>query len=201
MCRRQGVAALPVVSRALALWAAPLLLLQAHADVWDCAAALLREHPGDLSAHRQQSLLENLLAAASQMAPQDRWAREGAVLDVSLRGLCYLLGEGRGWQPLPTIRNPPNSPTAAASRSRPGPGPPPLLYFCEPRPLAPALRPLRFTVIAQPNSPGVPGTPGGPFLYDPFSAKRQVGRDILRRAAAAGGLLQVWLTAAMARLA
>ena len=47
-----------------------------HTDVWDAAAALLREHPGDLSSHRQQSLLENLLAAASQMAPADK-ARRG----------------------------------------------------------------------------------------------------------------------------
>lgn len=43
-----------------------------HADVWDAAAALLRSHAGELSAHRQQSLLENLLAAASQMAPGDK---------------------------------------------------------------------------------------------------------------------------------
>lgn len=43
-----------------------------HADVWDAAAALLREHPNELSAHRQQSLLENLLAAASQMSAADK---------------------------------------------------------------------------------------------------------------------------------
>lgn len=43
-----------------------------HADVWDAAAALLRDHATDLSAHRMQSLLENLLAAASQMAAQDK---------------------------------------------------------------------------------------------------------------------------------
>jgi hypothetical protein len=43
-----------------------------HADVWDSAAALLREHTGELSAHRMQSLLENLLAAASQMGAADK---------------------------------------------------------------------------------------------------------------------------------
>ena len=43
-----------------------------HADVWDAAAALLREHSSELSAHRQQSLLENLLAAASQLAAADK---------------------------------------------------------------------------------------------------------------------------------
>ena len=43
-----------------------------HADVWDAAAALLREHAGELSAHRMQSLLENLLAAASQMGAADK---------------------------------------------------------------------------------------------------------------------------------
>ena len=43
-----------------------------HADVWDSAAALLREHAAELSVHRMQSLLENLLAAASQMGSADK---------------------------------------------------------------------------------------------------------------------------------
>lgn len=44
-----------------------------HTDVWDAASALLREHPGELSAHRMQSLADNLAASASNMAPADRW--------------------------------------------------------------------------------------------------------------------------------
>ncbi|GAB4823676.1 hypothetical protein N2152v2_010722 [Parachlorella kessleri] len=119
---------------------------KAHADVWDCAAALLREHPADLSSHRQQSLLENLLAAASQMAPADR--------------------------------------------SRPGPGPPPLLYFGDPRPLAPPQRPLRF-VVAAIADPGAGGPNSQtPFLYDPFSARRQAAAAAAQHAqeqAPAGG--------------
>ena len=49
---------------------------KAHGDVWDAAAALLRCHASELSAHRQQSLLENLLAAASQMGAGERCAGE-----------------------------------------------------------------------------------------------------------------------------
>ena len=43
-----------------------------HADVWDAAAALLRDHTKDLSPHRMQSLMDNLVAAASQMVPQEK---------------------------------------------------------------------------------------------------------------------------------
>ncbi|KAL4423746.1 hypothetical protein ABPG75_001047 [Micractinium tetrahymenae] len=43
-----------------------------HTDVWDAAGALLRDHASELGAHRMQSLLENLLAAASQMAAADK---------------------------------------------------------------------------------------------------------------------------------
>lgn len=43
-----------------------------HAEVWEAAAVLLRDHPAELSPHRQQSLLENMLAAAAQMAPAER---------------------------------------------------------------------------------------------------------------------------------
>lgn len=104
-----------------------------HTDVWDAAAALLRQHSGELSAHRQQSLLENLLAAASQMAASDK--------------------------------------------TRPGPGPPPLLYFEGPRVPPPPQRPVRFTVGLRLPAVGV-GANGrqgsGPFLYDPFSAKREL---------------------------
>lgn len=59
-----------------------------HADVWDAAAALLRDHSGELSGHRMQSLLENLLAAASQMAAPDRC---GLVVDCMSR-----VGQGEG---------------------------------------------------------------------------------------------------------
>lgn len=82
---------------------------KAHADVWDCAAALLREHPGELSAHRQQSLLENLLAAASQMAAADRLVgveckkeRESVCVCLwvgGLGGCCFAGGPGLGeWE-------------------------------------------------------------------------------------------------------
>ena len=47
-----------------------------HADVWDAAAALLREHCHHLSSHRIQSLYDNLKAAGSQMSPKDK-ARPG----------------------------------------------------------------------------------------------------------------------------
>jgi hypothetical protein len=104
-----------------------------HSDVWDAAAALLRDHGGELSAHRQQSLLENLLAAASQMAPADR--------------------------------------------ARPGPGPPPLLFFGAPRPPPPPQRAVRFAVGLRRGGDALGGRPGsGPFLYDPFSAKREQAR-------------------------
>lgn len=43
-----------------------------HADVWDAAAALLREHCAYLSSHRIQSLFDNLQAAAAQMSAKDR---------------------------------------------------------------------------------------------------------------------------------
>jgi hypothetical protein len=43
-----------------------------HADVWDAAAALLRDHCQHLSSHRITSLHENLKAAASHMPVKDR---------------------------------------------------------------------------------------------------------------------------------
>jgi len=47
-----------------------------HGDVWDAAAALLREHSASLSPHRMQSLLDNLMASASHMGPKEK-ARPG----------------------------------------------------------------------------------------------------------------------------
>ena len=49
-----------------------------HADVFDTAAALLREHATELSSHRMQSLLDNMLAASSQMTPAEKKLRHGA---------------------------------------------------------------------------------------------------------------------------
>lgn len=43
-----------------------------HADVWDAAAALLREHSREISNHRIRSLYDNLKTASSNMVPQDR---------------------------------------------------------------------------------------------------------------------------------
>ena len=43
-----------------------------HGDVWDAAAALLREHSRDLSTHRMQSLMDNLVAAASHLRPVEK---------------------------------------------------------------------------------------------------------------------------------
>jgi len=43
-----------------------------HADVWDAAAALLREHGNHISQHRVRSLYDNLVAASSHMSPNDR---------------------------------------------------------------------------------------------------------------------------------
>ena len=67
-------------------------------------------------------------------------------------------------------------------RTRPGPGPPPLLYFLAPRPPPLPQRPVRFAVgLRRPND-GAGGSNGlvtqgsGPFLYDPFSAKREQAR-------------------------
>lgn len=66
-------------------------------------------------------------------------------------------------------------------RSRPGPGPPPLLFFLSPRAPPPPLRPVHFTIgIRRPRrrlAAGGPARQGsGPFLYDPFSAKREQAR-------------------------
>ncbi|KAL6781628.1 hypothetical protein ACKKBF_B08795 [Auxenochlorella protothecoides x Auxenochlorella symbiontica] len=115
-----------------------------HAEVWEAAAVLLRDHPAELSPHRQQSLLENMLAAAAQMAP--------------------------------------------AERARPGPGPPPLLRFLAARPSAPA---LQLVALGAP-APASPGTPGGPFLYDPFAARRGVAAAA-GAAAAAGHAPLEWV--------
>lgn len=68
-----------------------------HGDVWDAAAALLRDHASSLSPHRMQSLLENLVAAASQMTPAEK-ARPG-------RGPPPLLLVW-GPRPLPTTLQP-----------------------------------------------------------------------------------------------
>jgi len=43
-----------------------------HADVWDAAAALLREHSHELSQHRIRSLYDNLKTASSNMAAKDK---------------------------------------------------------------------------------------------------------------------------------
>lgn len=43
-----------------------------HTDVWDAAAALLREHGNHISQHRVRSLYDNLVAASSHMSPSDR---------------------------------------------------------------------------------------------------------------------------------
>lgn len=43
-----------------------------HADVWDAAAALLREHSREISNHRIRSLYDNLKTASSNMSPQDK---------------------------------------------------------------------------------------------------------------------------------
>lgn len=44
-----------------------------HADVWDAAAALLREHSHELSEHRIRSLYDNLKTASSNMAAKDKF--------------------------------------------------------------------------------------------------------------------------------
>jgi hypothetical protein len=46
------------------------ILARKHAQVWDAASTLLREHYKEISTHRMQSLIENLAAAASQLASQ-----------------------------------------------------------------------------------------------------------------------------------
>ena len=46
-----------------------------HADVFDTASALLKEHSSELSTHRMQSLLDNILAAASQMTEAEKQFR------------------------------------------------------------------------------------------------------------------------------
>lgn len=67
-------------------------------------------------------------------------------------------------------------------KARPGPGPPPHLRLLGPRPPAPHLRPvtLKFTPFSSRN-PAASSKDGGdddgqghsgPFLYDPFAAKR-----------------------------
>ena len=56
-----------------------------HADVWDAAAALLRDHTNQLSNHRMESLMENLIAAASQMQANER-SRPGKGPPPLLRG-------------------------------------------------------------------------------------------------------------------
>lgn len=43
-----------------------------HVDVWDAAAALLRQHSALLSPHRIGSLYDNLKAASSNMSPADK---------------------------------------------------------------------------------------------------------------------------------
>ena len=64
-----------------------------HADVWDSAAALLREHAGELSAHRMQSLgrdREGLLPAdfPPAVALSQEWTAQpvGVLLEVGQRG-------------------------------------------------------------------------------------------------------------------
>ena len=47
-----------------------------HADVWDAAAALLREHSKEISRHRIRSLYDNLKTASSNMSQKDK-ARPG----------------------------------------------------------------------------------------------------------------------------
>lgn len=135
---------------------ATAILAGQHADVWDAAALLLREHcrcgarahvtpclclgrqphcsePAgrgrDLSAARQEALQQTLEAAAKQMSPEER--------------------------------------------QRPGPGPPPLLAFVRALPLAPALRP-RPVAVAPAGGGASEGLDAGrmpgdvsPFIYNP----------------------------------
>ncbi|KAK9837091.1 hypothetical protein WJX81_002340 [Elliptochloris bilobata] len=51
---------------------ATAILAGQHADVWDAAALLLREHSRDLSAARQEALQQTLEAAAKQMSAEER---------------------------------------------------------------------------------------------------------------------------------
>ncbi len=44
-----------------------------HADVWDAASALLREHSAHLSPHRVRSLYDNLKAASLNISPADKF--------------------------------------------------------------------------------------------------------------------------------
>lgn len=71
------------------------------------------------------------------------------------------------------------APLCPLRRSRPGPGPPPLLFFQAPRPPPLPQRPVQFTIgLRQPGNSALAGRPGsGPFLYDPFSAKREQARQ------------------------
>lgn len=51
------------------------ILARKHAQVWDAASTLLREHYKEISTHRMQSLIENLAAAASQLPKGDKSIR------------------------------------------------------------------------------------------------------------------------------
>lgn len=84
-------------------------------------------------------------------------------------------GHGRGIQRHPPPNWLPRCPLRLPRRARPGPGPPPLLFLLAPRPPPLPQRPVRFTIgLRQPGNGALTGRPGsGPFLYDPFSAKRE----------------------------
>ncbi len=96
-----------------------------HADVWDAAAALLREHSNEVSRHRIRSLYDNLKTASSNMSQQDK-ARpgKGPPPILFLRGPMPLKGE-RSLHCIDTehLMKSPTSPIGSPSS-----GPTPFLY-------------------------------------------------------------------------
>lgn len=124
-----------------------------HCDVFDAAAALLRDHSKELSTHRMQSLLDNLVAAASQMAVGEK-ARPG-----------------RGPPPLLHVMGPRAVPDALA----------PLWIQPLGNDEGNNNNNNHSTTSSDYLAAQSPSSRQNIFLYDPFSAKRQKERNELRK--------------------
>lgn len=126
-----------------------------HSDVFDAAAALLRDHSIELSTHRMQSLLDNLVAAASQMAISEK-ARPG-----------------KGPPPLLYVVGPRAVPDALAP------------LWIQPLGNDEGNNNTKSTLTNSMGSGNFaaqsPSSRQNVFLYDPFSAKRQKERNELRK--------------------
>lgn len=123
-----------------------------HSDVFDAAAALLRDHSKELSAHRMQSLLDNLVAAASQMAVGEK-ARPG-----------------KGPPPLLHVMGPRAVPAALAP-----------LWIHPLQNGDDEKNGRNGTETSEYLAAQSPLSRQNVFLYDPFSAKRQKERNELRK--------------------